>query len=251
MKHPDPAFPPLLDATSVDQSVDPFTEAARRAHRGKCGAGDVLWSRATSVAQMAVVLEPEVALARAMQIAPMSMVAMGDALGVLCPPQVSVHFRWPGDILINGARAGEVILASAQCGLSDVPRWLVIGLRLQIKHDRHDREPGEMLDRTCLVEEGIGADLTRSDIIQSLASYWMAGLNNWLDEGLSGCHERWVFRAEGREEPVTIHHLGETKSGTVLGLDDEAGLLLRPDTGEAMLSLSYEPYVRRLGAMAG
>lgn len=241
-----PVFPPLLHATSVDAAPGPFARAARLAHKEKAGAGDVLWSRSTSKAEMAIILEPDVPLAQAQQMAPLSMLAMGDALGGLCPPQVSVHFRWPRDILINGARAGGVTLMAPHCQADEVPRWLVVGMSLQIIHDNADVEPGKQLDRTCLVEEGIGADLTRNDIVQSLASYWMAGLNNWQDEGLAGCHDRWLFRAAGREEPIAITHDKTVYHGTVLGLDDEAGLLLKSQDDERVAHLSYGPYIMHL-----
>ena len=246
MKYPDPIFPPLLSATAVEGSQEPFWQAVKLAARAKKGAGDVLWSRSKQRADLAIILEPDVPLTQAQQMAPVSMLAMGDALGVLCPPQVSVHFQWPGDILINGARAGSVTLAAQSCDPADVPHWLVIGMNLQIMHDDSSREPGEVLDRTCLVEEGIGENLTRSDIVKTIASYWMAGLNNWLDEGLRGCHDRGLLRAAGREEPISIRHNGQTYTGTVLGLDEEAGLLLRQEKPATTHSLSYAPFIHHL-----
>ena len=256
MTHPDPQFPPLLTAMAVDETKRPFHEAARRAERGINGAGDVIWSRSKSRAELAIIVEPDVPMAQAQQMAPLSMVAMGDALGGLCPPQVAVHFRWPGDILVNGAKAGEVRLAAPHCKGEDVPRWLVIGMSLQIVHEDSGCEPGERLDHTCLVEEGIGADLTRSDIIHSLASYWMAGLNAWEDGGLASCHERWLFRAAGREEDAEFASAGERVKGIVLGLDDDAGLLLRCASGGdggggdgAVLCLPYAPHVAHLDHM--
>ncbi len=241
-----PVFPPLLSAQSLAADKSAFAQAARLAHRGKKGAGDVIWSLSRARAELAIIVEPEVELARAQQMAPLSMLAMGDALGVICPPQVSVLFRWPGDILINGAKAGQVKLAVArpppsgqdaahpdaarpEAAAQEIPRWLVIGMSLQLMHEDHGREPGEDLERTCLLEEGVGADVSRSDIIQMIASYWMAGLSGWSDTGAAAYHERWLFRAHGREEDIVVKDQAGTRHiGKVLGLDETAGLILAP-----------------------
>ena len=231
MTLPDPAFPPLLSAQAVDRPVDPFTQAARLADRAECGAGDVLWRRSEAIADLAIVLEPDVPLRRAGQILPLSMVAVGEALGVICPPKVSVRYRWPGDIEINGAKAGEVRLAAASCTPDEVPRWLVVGMRLQIFHDDPDREPGEDLSKTCLAEEGVADGWSRSDIIGTIASYWMSGLHNWQEDGFRTCHDKWLFLALGNDEgdPLTVVHEGQRLTGRVLGLDEDAGLILKPE----------------------
>ncbi len=252
MKFPEPQFPPLLHGIGVDHGTHPMLVAARLAHRAKNGAGDVIWSRSKARTELAIIVEPEVTLARAQQMAPLSMLAMGDALGVLCPPQVSVLFRWPGDIVINGAKAGEVKLAAPRCPPEEVPRWLVIGMSLQLMHDNHTSEPGEDLERTCLLEEGVGAEVSPSDIIQMIASYWMAGLNAWSDSGAAAYHQRWLFRAAGREEETPFETAAGTRHvGKVLGLDEHAGLVLAPSgehagTRAVPLNLPYGPHLVHL-----
>src|SRR5437660_1044252 len=84
-------------------------------------AGDVVWSRNTGRAQVAIVLEPEVALARALQMGPLLMVALGDSLGSLCPPKLAVQYRWPRGILLNGVIAGQVRLAAPRVPSDTIP----------------------------------------------------------------------------------------------------------------------------------
>src|ERR1700704_2320377 len=162
----DPQFPPLLKGHAVKAPVGPFAQACRLARARKLGAGDVMWSRNTARAQLAIVLEPEVALERALQMAPLLMVALGDCLGSLCPPKVAIQYRWPAGILLNGSTAGEVRLAAPSVPAAEVPAWLAVGADLDIAAPRKDRQEWS---RTSLSEEA-GPDITRTDVLQSLAA---------------------------------------------------------------------------------
>ena len=87
-----------------------------------------------------IVLEPEVALERALQMGPLMLVALGDSLGSLCPPKVAVQYRWPGGLLLNGSVAGNVRLAAARVPADTVPAWMVVGADLDIAAPRQDRQ---------------------------------------------------------------------------------------------------------------
>ena len=230
----DPQFPPLLEGHAVKAPKRPFAEACRLAGARKLGAGDVVWSRNTGRAEFAVVLEPDVVLERALQMGPLLMVALGDCLGSLCPPKVAVQYRWPGGILLNGALAGEVRLAAARVPADAIPAWLVVGSELDIAAPREDRRDWS---KTSLSEEA-GPEITRTDILQSLAAHFLTRLHTWQDEGFRPVHDEWLFRAEGREAPVTVEYGGENVEGRVLGLDESANLLLKTSAG-TVRSLAY------------
>jgi BirA family biotin operon repressor/biotin-[acetyl-CoA-carboxylase] ligase len=230
----DPQFPPLLEGHAVKAPKRPFAEACRLARARKLGAGDVVWSRNAGRAEFAVVLEPDVALERALQMGPLLMVALGDCLGSLCPPKVAVQYRWPGGILLNGALAGEVRLAAAHVSAAEIPAWLVVGAELDIAAPREDRQDWS---KTSLSEEA-GPEITRTDILQSLAAHFLTRLHTWQEEGFRQAHGEWLFRAEGREAPVTVAYGAERLEGRVLGLDESANLLLKTPAG-TVRSLSY------------
>jgi biotin-(acetyl-CoA carboxylase) ligase len=223
----DPQFPPLLEGHAVKAPAKPFAHACKLAEARKLGAGDLVWSRNAGRAQLAVVLEPEVALERALQMAPLLMVALGDCLGSLCPPKVAIQYRWPSGILLNGSIAGEVRIAAPLVPADAVPAWLVVGADLDIAGPRGDRQDWS---HTSLSEEA-GADITRSEVLQSLAAHFLTRLNTWVEEGFRPVHDQWLFRAEGREAPVAIAHGGERIEGQVLGLDEGANLLVKTADG--------------------
>jgi len=231
----DPRFPPMLEGHAVKTPREPFAHACRQAQLGKLGAGDLVWSRSTQRASLAIVLEPEVALERALQMAPLIMVALGDCLGALCPPQVGVMYRWPRTILLNGVPAGEVRAGAPRVALDARPPWLVVGMDLQITAPKVRGAPD--FSTTSLAEMA-GPDITRTAILQSLAAHFLTWLNIWQDDGFRPVHDQWLFRAEGREAPIAVAHRGGTIEGVVLGLDEGADLLIRPAQGKVQ-SLAF------------
>jgi BirA family biotin operon repressor/biotin-[acetyl-CoA-carboxylase] ligase len=232
MHLPDPVFPPLLTGHPVDVPLSPFEEACRQANRSELGAGDLIWSRNSKRAECAVILEPEIPLRRAVQMAPLVQVALADCLGALLPPRVGVHYRWPAALLLNGAKAGETWIRASSGRRDEVPEWLVVGFTLWLEHDFGGKEPGEALGETSFAEEGAG-ELTRTDILQSFAAHFLTWLNMWQDAGFRPVHESWIGRVEGWEAPADIVHGAERIRGRVLELDEEAGLIVKPDAGAA------------------
>ena len=98
------SFPPLLWGEEV--TTDALEHACMRAAAG-CDAGLVAWRAAPDVVQGALVFAPEVPLQQAMAMLPVCGVGFQNALGVLAPPEVSVHLDWSGGILVNGAACGR------------------------------------------------------------------------------------------------------------------------------------------------
>jgi BirA family biotin operon repressor/biotin-[acetyl-CoA-carboxylase] ligase len=224
----DPQFPPLLKGHAVKAPVKPLAHALRLVQARKLGAGDVVWSRNASRAELAIVLEPEVALGRALQMGPLLMVALGDCLGSLCPPKVAVHYRWPRDILLNGSIAGEVRVAAPRVPLGTVPEWLVVAADLDLAAPREERQDWS---RTSLSEEA-GSEITRTDVLQSVTAHFLTWLNTWQEEGFRPVHDQWLFRAEGREKPTVVADGAEGIEGRVRGLDECANLLLETGAGK-------------------
>ena len=238
MHDADPEFPPRLTGHDVRGGVCPFLSACEGAAAGRYSAGDVVWSRATEKADFAIVLEPEVALERAVEMLMLLMVASGDCIGALAPPQVGSSFRWPGELLVNGASAGHLRIAAGPLGDADtVPDWLVVGANLRMHRGSGDPEPGYRPDMTWLGEEGCGA-LSRSHLIASLSRHFLTWLLTWEAEGFGPVHASWWSRAEDRDQDIQINLNGRVYSGRALGLDDHGGLLLKSEAGTVELSLN-------------
>lgn len=226
----DPLFPPLLTGHAVKAPLVPFEEACQRASAGMLDAGDCVWARSTRQAALAIVLEPEVPLATAIQMGPLLQTAVVQAIGALMPPQVAVQIRWPSTLLLNGGIAGTTRIAAPRCVPDDIPDWLVVGFELALARDLKGREPGEDAGHTTVSEEG-AADLDRTRVLESVAAHFLTWLDIWSDEGFRPAHEQWIGRIEGREHEAPILHGSVTTTALVLGLDDTMTLMTRAADG--------------------
>ncbi|MEM8794390.1 MAG: biotin/lipoate--protein ligase family protein, partial [Pseudomonadota bacterium] len=87
-------------------------------------------------------------------------------------------------------------------------------------------------DRTTLWDEGCG-ELTVVDLIDSSARHFMTWLNTWEEDGFTPV----LSQIDGRMEKE--HALSfEGKSGTFLGMDENANLILKLDQGTDLVPVS-------------
>ncbi len=240
MHLPDPTFPPLLTGHGVRAPLVPATEAIRAVQAGELGAGDVIWARNTTRAELAIILEPDVSLERALQMGPLLTVAVVDALAALCPPKVAILHRWPDAILLNNSVAGEVHLHAPTGPLSQEPAWIVAAANIEIaaQEERTD------WSRTSVAEEA-GGEITRTDLVEAIAAHFLKRLHHWMDEGFRSAHDDWLMRCAGREAPLPFPAEEGTIEGTAVGLDEAAGIMLRIADGRVR-TLGYARHVQWL-----
>lgn len=238
VKLPDPVFPPLMTGHPVKSPDQPLARACAGAADGTLGAGDLVWARNLDRLQFALVLEPEVPRDRAREMLFVAMVAIGDSLGALAPPEVGVTFGWPRTIYLNGARLGALSLEMAEGENEDgAPDWMVVGVDLPIRPDPKGPEPGLFLHRTTLFDEGC-IELDRTQLIESTCRHLLTWIHRWSEEGFKPVHEAWMFRAKGRNETIAIIYEGGEVSGRFLGLDDHGNMLLNTDGGTELLEVA-------------
>lgn len=232
-------LPPLLTGHPLAASEDPFAEAVEAAAQGRLGAGDLVWSRDPDRVELALVLEPEVAFGRAVEIAPLLWVAIMEALAGAMPPKTSLILRWPDVVLVNGGEVGRLDFAAATKAAGEVPDWLVVGACLQLATIGHEREPGESADRTSLAEEG-GAEIEAHRLLGSIGAHLLTWINIWQDEGFPRVRESWIGRVEGHDCWAPIRHGGASWTGRIIGIDETRALVveLAGDGGRLSLPLA-------------
>lgn len=221
---PDPVFPPALTGHASD-APNAFDEACAGAISGRFGGGDIVWSRDVSCASAAIVLEPDVSLQKTAELVPLMMVAIGDALGAIGPPNLAITYRWPSSILANGAIAGRVRFSGAEeCAPAETPAYAVIGFDLSLTENALGvEEPGYDLRHTVLHLEGAG-DIERSEIIEAVARHFLSWLDGWQQDGFRPVHQAWLGRA---------HDFGpdgmmpDDADELPVGLDEHGGLIVR------------------------
>lgn len=235
---PAPEFPPLLTGHAVPAQDDPLRVAFEGACQGKFCAGDLCWSMAETHARAAIVLEPECSLAKALQMAPLLMVAIGDALGAIGPPNLAFMYRWPSTLLVNGGEVGEVYLRGPEAaGLEDIPPFIVLGfsVAMSLPAEVFDA-PGLVSQTTALFEEGCG-DLDRTQVLEAVARHFLSWVDSWEHDGFVAAHPDFLGRMQPSD--TLLVRIGDRMhEGRMIGIDEDGGLLLGGAGGVHGLSLA-------------
>ena len=215
------SFPPLFTGLALRPGADPFAKAVAQAMIG-VDAGLLPYAITADRLAAAVVFAPEEPLRQAMVALIACGVGLQNAFGALAPPEVGLHLGWPGDIYLNGGRAGRLRVAAAHTDPDAVPDWLVVGLELDLLPPANI-EPGARPNETCLAMEGCG-DVDPQHLIEA----WARHLLVWLHEVETGdpraLATMWRGLAHGLGKDID---LPDGTRGTFVGIDEDFGLLLR------------------------
>lgn len=232
-QQPELTLPPLMWGEAVPG--DAFGHAVRRAVLG-CDAGLVAYHLGAASIEAALVVAPELPLARAMTMLPLCGVGFQNALGALAPPEVAVHLEWPGAIRVNGARCGGLRAMAASDDPEATPDWLVIGLTVPILPPSEDT--GHSPDDTALLSEGC-AEVDPPALLEAWARHTLSWLTRWEEDGPRALHAEWRGLAHGIGEEITVTDAqGTPQTGTFLGTDEAFGLLLRQGETTSLIPLT-------------
>lgn len=230
----EPSFPPLYQEQAVTGATDPFVKACALAMAG-CDSGTLVHNVTPDILRAAIVFAPEVPLEEAMSVLPTCGVGFQNALGALAPPEIAVHLKWGGGLMVNGATCGMLRTAASTSSPDKEPDWLVIGLEVQLL-PRSGADPGNIPDQTSLYEEGCG-DVSPIQLLESWSRHTLVWLNR-NEEGLADLHAEWRGLAHGMGEDINLTHKGQSISGTFLGVDEHFGMLVRSGAETVLVPLS-------------
>ena len=230
------SLPPLYAAVAAGAGTDAVARAAELARDGADPATFV-WADRPDRLDCAVVLQPEQKLAEARLIVPVAVLALDDAIGAEAPPGLDTDLLWPGTVRANGGRAGAIRLVEAPAAdEADVPAWLVVGAGVRIVADPRI-EAGELPDETSLREEGC-AEATSRGLAEAFARALLHWTDRWLDQGFDAVARHWHHRATKHGAETALAFGGGLVAGTMEGLDESGGLILRTAGGRRTLSLA-------------
>ncbi len=160
-----------------------------------------------------IVLRPDRPPAVISQLSFVAALAVGDLLDRL-GVQGRIAFKWPNDVLVDGAKISGILLEGGQ-------GHLVAGIGINLAH-----HPADTPYPTTSVAARCGcADV--EEAVAALASTFLSWYRRWLDEGFAPVREAWLARAAGlgREIRVTLHE-GEVDTGVFSALDESGALVL-------------------------
>ncbi len=225
-----PLLPPILTPIPVVNGIDVFAKAIAVA--GKSETGTVLYSENPEYVEVAIILSPEIPKIKCNQMLYIMMVASGDAIGALAPPEVAVTYAFPGFIFLNRGEAGLVKVEIAPSNDDQsIPDWMVVGLKLRLNNNIEINENEINADITSLADEG-GGYVSRTRAIESLSRHFLAWISQWEDEGFKPVTEVWNKR---REETKVIT-LKNGQEVSWVGLDENGLAIVKSNAKELFLS---------------
>ena len=110
------------------------------------------------------------------------MVAAGDSIGALAPPEVVVTYSYPGLIYLNQGEAGIVKIEVSSANEDTIPDWIVVGLKLRLNNQLQIDENNIQPDITSLADEGAGF-VSRTRAVESLSRHFLAWIVNGRMKG--------------------------------------------------------------------
>lgn len=167
---------------------------------------------------------------KAYQLALLTGVAVFDALGAALgstPP--GLRLKWPNDILIDGAKAGGILIESST---SNAGLAAVIGIGINVASSPAG------LDRPATHLGAHGDCPTPPALLDFIADWMGTWLATWDEgRGFAAVREAWLNRAHPIGEPMSINTGTERAAGAFLGLDPEGAILL--DAGGSVRRFTF------------
>ncbi len=226
----EPQLPPLLSAEKVSNDIDVFQKAISSATTSETGT--VFYSEKNEMVDIAILLNPEVNQKKCNQMLYVLIVAAGDAIGALAPPEVMVTHSFPGYIYLNKGEAGVVNFAiDSQNEENQVPEWLVLGLKLKLKQFEDMEKDHPDPDITSLETEGAGF-ISRIRLIESICRHFLAWINQWEEDGFAPVVKMWGQRIESDKEI----NLEGGKSAKFITVDENGYAVVEKNNKKVFLS---------------
>lgn len=138
---------------------------------------------------------------------------------------LSVHFKWPNDILLRGKKAGGILTEISIGG--EILGHAVVGIGLNVNLDV--RQIPEIADTATSLSMELGREVSRLELLRSVLRF-MEREYRLLQQGeLPG--EKWATRLSLPGHKVKVTTPWGQQSGWAEGVDADGALIVRRDDG--------------------
>jgi len=165
-----------------------------------------------------------VAPAQAAQVSFVAALAVADLANAFVPAAL-VSLKWPNDPLIDGRKAGGILVESGQGpgGLL----WVAVGIGINLATGPDNPET----PATTLAEHMRVPPPAPLDALAILAPAFARWRDLWERAGFAPIADAWTSRAHGLGQSCTARLAAETVEGVAEGLDGDGALRLRTANG--------------------
>ena len=239
MTRSQPRLPPGYRLLSYD-SIGSTNEAAKRLARDGAAEGTLLWAREQTAGRgrrgrvwisppgnfyASLILRPDCSANHAAQLGFVAALAVGEALGAICPG-LGLSYKWPNDVLVNGRKIAGILLESEMICHKRLS-FVVLGVGVNLTASPQGTE----FPATSILEEGWGA-VPPETMLEGFVQHFQSWKTRWQLEGFAPVREAWAAAAAiTRGEQIRVRLDTLAFCGSFLDIDHDGSLLL-DDAGE-------------------
>jgi BirA family biotin operon repressor/biotin-[acetyl-CoA-carboxylase] ligase len=191
------------------------------------------WTSPPGNLYLSLVLRPAVDIAVAPQLGFVCAIALGEAVaGMLPDGDTRVRYKWPNDLLVDGAKISGILLEAGPGrtggGSRAYPIYIVAGIGVNIAS-----APTDLPYRAIHLVEAGAVAATPQALLKRFASRFEAGYRDWQRGGFAPVRERWLAAGHAAGDPMAVRiDENELLNGRFVDIDPSGALLLELPTGE-------------------
>lgn len=216
----------IQHAATIDAAQLPYLVLADQQTAGR-GRGANRWWSAQGALTFSLIVEPEQWRIGA-HLWPRLSVAVGgavaEALRELAPGE-DVRLKWPNDVYLRGRKVSGILVET----LPSTPKRLVIGIGVNVENSFQDA-PAEVASRAISLVDALPEPPGRFETLAAILRHLDADFQS-LTTNPKSLTNRWRERCFLTGKFISIGDVERTLSGTCLGLEDDASLLIQTEAG--------------------
>jgi BirA family biotin operon repressor/biotin-[acetyl-CoA-carboxylase] ligase len=141
--------------------------------------------------------------------------------------EMKFALKWPNDVLAGHKKLAGILLEAET--IADNRLAVVVGIGTNVVA----APEGTPTPATSL--KAIGVDVSAEDLFAALSDSWAEFRSIWDDgRGFSEIRLKWLQRAAGLGQPVSIVSAGSTVAGTFNTIDDAGCMIVRTSDGRRL-----------------
>lgn len=187
---------------------------------------------------LSLVFRPSLAPGQVQRLAMVCGLALVDA--VEAETGLSVALKWPNDLLIDGAKAGGILVEMASIG--EKVEFVIVGIGLNVNLDPAELPPDLLVPATSLSQKA-GRPVARASLLrallQAIESRYLAMLEGTQPQ------DEWAGRLVTLGQPVSVSGAGSVLEGMAEGVDADGALLVRRADGALERVLAGDVTLRK------
>ena len=208
----------LAAAGAPDRTV--VVAEAQTGGRGRQVRG---WASPPGNLYLSILLRPQVPAAHAAELTFIAALGLAETLDTALDSR-RVTLKWPNDVLLDGCKVSGILLQSSLGGGGHVD-WIVIGMGVNlVSHPANATYPATDV-------AAAGAALAAEPALACLLGRLDQHYHDWLANGFSGIRSRWLARAQGLGERISVRLDNDRVDGVFAGLDESGALEVIRDDG--------------------